>query len=160
MDDFSKLITQDLIDYLKRFVKHWGIKEDDADDIVQTALTKALKKFSQFTPDSNFKAWTRRITKNTVTDWFKKHKEYQAFDDEVSSLQSHQEAFEDKETYLKFKAQIDSLDDFNRGLIELTLPDSDVTYEEIAILYGEKINTIKSLILRARKKLYNLAKSS
>ena len=67
---------------------------------------------------------------------------------------------ETKEIYQKFKVQINSLDEFSKSLIELTLPGSEVSYEEIAILYGEKLNTIKSLILRARKKLYNTAKNT
>jgi len=46
---------------------------DDADDIVQTAMLKAIERKEQFRADTNLLAWVKTIVKHTFLDRQKSH---------------------------------------------------------------------------------------
>jgi len=54
-----------LFDQLYNFA-HWLAQNpSEAEDLVQETYVKALKSFSSFQPNTNFRAWMYRILRNT-----------------------------------------------------------------------------------------------
>ena len=54
-----------LLDRLFNFACWLTQNHDEAEDLVQESLSKALKGFSSFQPGTNFRAWIYRILRNT-----------------------------------------------------------------------------------------------
>ena len=46
----------------------------DTEDIFQETCIILWRKFDQFKPDSNFRAWAKQIARNLIMDYRKKHK--------------------------------------------------------------------------------------
>ena len=58
-------LAMPLLDSLYNFA-HWlAQNREEAEDLVQEALIKALRGFSSFQPGTNFRAWIFRILRNT-----------------------------------------------------------------------------------------------
>lgn len=56
----------------------------DADDIVQETATVMWRRFAEFTPGSNFRAWGVTIARNQILRFFNSHKRSRLqFDDEL-----------------------------------------------------------------------------
>src|SRR5712692_5231625 len=63
-DSFEEL-AMPLFDQLYNFA-HWLTQNrEEAEDLVQETYAKALKGFSSFQPETNFRAWIYRILRNT-----------------------------------------------------------------------------------------------
>jgi len=54
-----------LLDRLFNFACWLTQNRDEAEDLLQESLSKALKGFSSFQPGTNFRAWIYRIVRNT-----------------------------------------------------------------------------------------------
>jgi RNA polymerase sigma-70 factor (ECF subfamily) len=57
-----------LLPRLRRFARALAANAADADDLVQTALEKALLRLDQFKPDTRLDAWMFRIMRNAWID--------------------------------------------------------------------------------------------
>jgi RNA polymerase sigma-70 factor, ECF subfamily len=62
--EFEALVLP-LLDSLYNFACWLCRNEQEAEDIVQESLVKAMKGFGGFTPGTNFRAWMFRIVRNT-----------------------------------------------------------------------------------------------
>jgi RNA polymerase sigma-70 factor (ECF subfamily) len=65
---------------LHRFARARGLKEDDAEDVVQHCLTAIYDHIDQFTYDprkGRFKSWLRTMVNNRVRDLLRSRREYQ-----------------------------------------------------------------------------------
>ena len=139
----------------------WLTGDDaEAEDLVQESLTKALRAFDSFQPDTNFRAWIFRILKNT----FLTSRTALAYV-RTDYLEDVPEAQEVIDTSLGPEAEmirIDSLELVRSALGELpvalreVLLLSDVEefrYREIAEILGVPIGTVMSRLSRARQAL-------
>lgn len=159
-DNFHQKISEELVIDLVSFAKSKRIREDDAQDIVQTALLKAKKHYGQFREGTNFRAWIFKIAKNAIHDYYRKRRESQLFEGEIDSIAdlSDEIPVEDKIDLERFRKQLKRLDPYYQELIEASI--NKIPYRDISILYGVPEGTVKSMIHRAKKKLYELVSNS
>lgn len=157
--EFDRNINEQLYDQLIRFAQKKGLNQDDAEDIVQIALSKAKRFFKKnFRPDSYFFGWICKITHNTIRDYWRRRKDSQLFENEIGLIatdESIEKALEEKVQIAQFKQQINQLEPLQRNLLELVM--NDVSYGEIAVLYDMPKGTVKSTIHRAKQQLYLIA---
>lgn len=61
--------------FLFRVVKRWGIKDEDASDIVQdvfVTLVRTLPQFEYRPEKGRFRGWLKTIVRNAAIDWFRR----------------------------------------------------------------------------------------
>jgi RNA polymerase sigma-70 factor (ECF subfamily) len=58
-------LAMPLFDQLYNFARWLTQNQSEAEDLVQETYVKALRGFSSFQPDTNFRAWMYRILRNT-----------------------------------------------------------------------------------------------
>ncbi len=69
--EFSYQLTS-LHDNLSRFAYSLTLNREDAMDLLQETMLKALRSRSQFMENTNFRAWTFTIMKNTFINSYQK----------------------------------------------------------------------------------------
>jgi RNA polymerase sigma factor (sigma-70 family) len=85
-NQFNLMVTEhasSLNAYALKFTKD----TDDAQDLIQDTMLKAIRYFHKFDPDTNLKAWLFVIMKNTFINNFRKNRKIQPFisQEELSS---------------------------------------------------------------------------
>ncbi len=123
--------------------------EPDALDIVQESAYKAMKGCESVKDETVIATWIYRIVINTALDVLRKRqKEYRAAD--VSEVEKGVE--ENGYEYLDIMELLSALDDKDRVVLILRYFE-DLPLEEIGVITGEKVNTVKSRLYRALHKL-------
>ncbi|MEI7777034.1 MAG: sigma-70 family RNA polymerase sigma factor [bacterium] len=140
--------------------------KSEADDVTQEAFVKIWKNLKKFDGEKSFRTWAFSITRNAAIDYLRKRKAipFSYFDDEkdgqfAESIKD-EEAVADELFDLAYQEKevakaIDSLPNIYREIISLKLSE-DMTFEEMAEIMGESVNTIKS---RHRRGVLLLKKS-
>jgi len=137
---------------------------NDAEDLVQETLLKALRGFSSFEPDSNFRAWIFRILRNTYLTSRSGLAALRtvALEDELSEQGEYPEGAVDWQTpelnliRLTDQAALQSaMEKLPPPLLEVILlcDVEEMKYKEIAVILGVPIGTVMSRIARARASL-------
>jgi len=67
-DESMRQSLGELLPRLRRFARTVAWRREDADDLVQLALERALRAADQFEPGSRLDSWLFRIMKNAWTD--------------------------------------------------------------------------------------------
>ncbi len=138
---------------LRAFARSLAANQHQADDLVQTAILRALDAAQQFTPGTNFKAWSFTILRNVFyNQWRAPASRHVGLDDCVVVTPSTAPT---QEAYLEFC-------DFRRCFAQLG-PDqrealmlvgaSGLSYEEAAVVCNCAPGTMKSRVSRARATL-------
>jgi RNA polymerase sigma-70 factor (ECF subfamily) len=146
--------------YLKSFAYNYTKNRDDAEDLTQETILKALKYRQQYTPQTNFKAWVFTIMRNIfINQYRRKVKAGTIFDSskELYLLNNSSENHDTPTNYLlgkDLKKQIKSLEKEYR--LPFNMHFQGFKYQEIADKLNIPIGTVKSRIFIARKKLMNL----
>jgi RNA polymerase sigma-70 factor (ECF subfamily) len=176
MDEFSdsELISQYLngtekaLDALVRryfkqvffFAKTYVKNDAEAEDITQEAFVKAWKNLKKFQPEKKFKTWLFQIAKNTCIDFLRKHKNFiapEALDESqmaeslerlIDTAPLPEELFQTAEFSKKLDEVLAWLPEIYQTVVVLHLQ-QDLTFQEIAEVLNESINTIKSRYRRA-----------
>jgi RNA polymerase sigma-70 factor (ECF subfamily) len=143
----------------------------DAEDLVQETFLKALRGYSSFEPNTNFKAWVFRILRNahltSVTGLAARRTVWLA--DEMNAEVDHPEAAIDHQTpelnllALSDRAAIHTaMEQLPPPLLEaIILCDvEEMKYREIASVLDIPIGTVMSRIARARAALRHLLEVS
>ena len=115
---------------------------DDAMDIVQESVYKAIANAAEVRRVDTIKGWLCRITVNTALDFLRRRAR------EVPAEQLPEEGRED--TYVL--RSLDILDKRERLVIVLRFFE-DMKLQDIAGITGENLNTVKALLYRSLKKL-------
>jgi len=143
---------------------YWLVRnEAEAEDLVQEALTKALRAFDSFRPSTNFKAWIFRILRNT---FFTSRTGIAAsrtifIEDHPDALYTHDAGPTPEETLIRLDNQaaiVTALEHLQPQLREaLLLCDvEEMKYKDIALALDVPIGTVMSRISRARQALRQL----
>jgi RNA polymerase sigma-70 factor (ECF subfamily) len=146
----------ELLPRLRRFGRALARTREDADDLVQAAIEKALTRTEQWTPGTNLASWMFRIMQN-------------AWIDEVRARQRRSETFvpEDEAHDVAVSltdAQIDALavrkavaqlSDDHRAVVALVLVEG-LSYQEAAQVLEIPVGTLTSRLARARESLQDM----
>lgn len=148
---------------LKKLAYKLTMDQDDAKDLIQDTLFKAIKYKDKFVSSTNLKAWLCVIMKNTFINTYRKSvrknslvsKTYDLVKDEIqTSIFSN--STDSQMNYKELMSVIDSLKD------ELKTPFiryiDGYKYKEISDELMIPLGTVKSRIFIARKELMELLK--
>lgn len=137
--------------------------DEDAKDLVQDTLVKAIVNQDKFRDDTNLKAWTYTIMKNTFINNYRRNQKNNTLVDAtndqyfINSSVHNQDLFADsRNNTSQIVAEIKKLDLSQRKPFEMHI--AGFKYKEIADHMNISIGTVKSRIFSTRKKLMNTLK--
>lgn len=120
--------------------------EADAMDIVQEGAYKAILNSSQVKEKSYIGTWIYRIIINEALNYIKKFKKPYT---ELELVTAHvQDTYED----FDLKNALETLEEPDKTIVKLRFFE-DMQLAEIAAITSENVNTVKSRLYRAMKKL-------
>lgn len=147
-----------LQDSLTFFAKSLTANDEEAKDLVQETNIKALTNREKFQPDTNLKAWTYTIMKNTFINNYRRKVKANTIIDTTEDLyylnNTKSTKFESPESNLskeEIQRNIKALDENQRKPFEMHT--QGYKYKEIADKLNLSIGTVKSRIFFTRKKL-------
>ncbi|MBY0087432.1 sigma-70 family RNA polymerase sigma factor [Brevibacillus brevis] len=123
---------------------------DNALDIVQDSIHKALSSSHTLKSEGSMKAWFYRIVVNTSLDFLRKQKRIQLVDDQT--LELHGPISEDAYHDIDLEKALEQLPQAYRTVVVLRYFE-DLKIEEIAEVMNENINTIKTRLYQSLRKL-------
>lgn len=124
--------------------------QEDALDIVQDSIHKAILSYHTLQDEKVLKSWFYRIVINTSLDFLRKHKRVSVLD--ADTLEYMTEGKEDSYDNLDLERAIEQLPSEYRSIIILRYFE-DLKIEEVASVLGENTNTIKTRLYKALKLL-------
>lgn len=137
-----------LSDYKKyyRLAYSYVKDEDDAMDVVQESVYKAIKECSTLKKEKYFSTWMYRIVVNASLDFIRKSKR------ELPSLVEYEEYYRDPYMDFDVMDSLNKLDNSEKSIIILRFFE-DEKLETIAEILDLNISTVKSRLYRSLKKL-------
>ena len=139
-----------LVDHYERYYRlayRFAGNEQDALDIVQEGAYRAIFKCGQLKNPEYAGTWIYRIIINTAKEFLKKRSRETLLGEQMpdAGKEDAYEAFD-------VNRALDALDENDRAVIILRYFE-ELTLEETAEVLGENINTVKSRLYRALRKL-------
>lgn len=142
--------------YIMRLTNH----RDEAHDIAQDVFLKAYKNLHRFDTERKFSSWVYRIAHNESVNWLKKNTRVKMESIDVREENGRQvvSAVDVEEEYMQredskmIRSSINKLPAKYREVMELRYL-KQFSYEEISSELEKPINTVGTLISRAKKKL-------
>ena len=148
----------ELQESLSYFARSLTANDEEAKDLVQDTNFKAITNRDKFQPDTNMKAWTYTIMKNTFINNYRKKKKANTIVDTTEVLYylntTKATRYESPDSSLaaeEIHRNIKSLDENQRMPFEMH--NQGYKYKEIADHLDLSIGTVKSRIFFTRKKL-------
>lgn len=120
--------------------------EQDAMDIVQESVYKAIKNSYKIKQEEFVKTWLWRIVMNTAVDFLRKRQKEVSMEELIEA--SSEDRYEDFDTLEALKV----LDEKEKAVIVLRFFE-DRKISEIAKVLEENVNTVKTILYRSLKKL-------
>ncbi|MFA6383136.1 MAG: RNA polymerase sigma factor [Parcubacteria group bacterium] len=148
-----------LFAYLYRLVGN----REEAEDLLQDVFIKAYKNLHSYDSSRKFSSWIYRIAHNEAVNYIKRKslKRFISWED-ISSTKDKLESSSTEDgaddAWIR-KEAIDDVDQAINGLpikykqVLLLRYFSDKSYEEVGEILGKPVNTVGTLINRAKKKL-------
>jgi RNA polymerase sigma-70 factor (ECF subfamily) len=145
-----------LLPRLRRFGRTLTGHREDADDLVQWAVEKALTRLHQWQPGTRVDSWMFRIMQTSWIDELRsrKRRDEQALDDETLEAVSPAEPARQAEQ-LALRRALSQLNEDQRSVVGLVLVEG-LSYAEAAEVLGWPIGTVTSRLSRAREQLQTL----
>lgn len=155
--EFTSQITG-LQETLKQFTYRFTRNHDEAQDLVQDTMLKALIYKDKFRENTNLKGWLFTIMRNTFINNYRKSKLAKTSTDNTKELYylnvADQHTFNRPEKSMEFKEMWSNV---NKVREELQVPFKMYTtgykYHEIAAHLNIPIGTVKNRIFHARKEI-------
>jgi RNA polymerase sigma-70 factor (ECF subfamily) len=149
------------LDHLYRLALHLARNEEEAQDLTQETIARALACYDQFRPGTNMKAWLTKILQNLFFDRYQQKKRWVSTDDpmvEATDLLTEPAVqnigLESHVLSVELSAKIT---DVLRKLppefrVPIVLVDmGDFSYAEVAEMLSCPVGTIRSRLSRGRK---------
>ena len=160
--DFHKELTS-LQENLQYFAQSLTQDEDDAKDLVQETFLKALTYRDKFEENTNLKAWTYTIMKNTFINNYRRNAKVNMVMDNTADLYylNSSKSSEDSNpdsvlSHKDINKVVEKLEDEHR--LPFKMHHTGYKYKEIAEKLDLSIGTVKSRIFFSRKKLMDSLK--
>ena len=148
-DEFKKKLIGSLAG-LRQYCNNFTTNSDDADDLLQDTILKALSKCDHYKRDGNFNGWLHTIMHNTFVNDRKAAKHYA----DVAIGENDCISIDSRHSYREILSLIGSLPSIYRTPFEMCI--AGYKYYEIAEMLQLPIGTVKSRINSARTMLKRL----
>lgn len=136
-------------DSFYRMAYSYTKNEDDALDVVQEAICKGLSKINELKDINYIKPWFYKILTNNAIDYIRKNKKYIVLDNEdISNSSTYNDTYKD----IDLHRALDLLHDDYKTIVILRYFE-DMKIQEIADILDENVNTVKTRLYSALKKL-------
>lgn len=146
---------------LRRYARVLARTADQADDLVQDCVERALSRASLYQPDTNLRAWLFTIMRNIAITQTRKDKLRRAYASERMAM--------DRRADVAGQIDVVALKDGLRLMQQLSAGEKqavtllgvyDMSYEEAAKLSGLPVGTMKSRLSRGRQRLRTMMDQS
>ena len=146
MDEEIKALLLNNYESYYRLAYSYVRNQEDAMDIVQESAYRAIKNSSSVKQAEYAATWVYRVVINTALDFIRKNRR------ETVGIEDVDSAHEDR--YMDFDVwdSLEKLDEKDRTIIILRYFE-DRKLEDIARIINENVNTVKTRLYRALKKL-------
>lgn len=154
-------IVVPLIGDALRTARRLAREPDEARDLTQEALLRALRGFNHFTPGTNARAWLCTIVYSVfLTRYRQRRREPEMIGHDIERVSEEVRADRERSTVTppagisdpRLRRALDHLPDPFREAIRLVDLD-ELTYEEAARVLRCPVNTVKSRLFRGRRRL-------
>ncbi len=142
---------------LKVFIKRRVNQEQDVEDILQMVFIKIYHNLDSLNQSSKLHAWIYTITKNTIVDYYRTHKQDLSISDIIEDItieEVEEETF-NHEIAQCLHVMIKRLPEIYKQAIILTEYEN-LTQKELAWKMGLSISGAKSRVQRARRLLKDM----
>lgn len=146
----------ELLPRLRRFARVITRNVQDADDLVQVAVEKALARAAQWRPDSRLDSWMFGIMKNAWIDEIRARRRRDRVHAPAEAGETVGDASaEARDIALSVQAAMERLPDEQRLAVALVLVEGQ-SYKDAAEQLGIPIGTLMSRLARGRQALQKL----
>jgi RNA polymerase sigma factor (sigma-70 family) len=143
----------ELLPRLRRFARTVTWNREDADDLVQLALERALTSSAQWEPGTRLDSWMFRIVKNAWIDEVRSRiRRDRVFAPEEAGEHVGDESAEAHQQRIAVQKAISMLTEDHRMVIGLVLVDG-LAYKDAAEALDIPVGTLTSRLARAREAL-------
>lgn len=155
-DEFAfKELTQNIENDLYRIARTRLADIDDIKDAIQNTMLITYKNTKKIKNFEHFKTWMIRVLINECNKIYNKNKKNNAIFERLvneSGFKNYEEPIEDIDDKMSFDSLIEKLNYEERIVLTLYY-NSSLSYSQISKVLKSNVNTIKSRITRAVKKL-------
>ena len=155
-DDDTQPLRQDiaaLLPRLRRFGRALTRHREDADDLVQLAVERALNRSAQWQSGTRLDSWLFRIMQNAWIDELRARGRHgETFAPEEQGLQVGVSTTDTQLDAIAVRRAVAELGDDQRAVVALVLVEG-LPYKEAAEVLGIPIGTLTSRLARAREAL-------
>jgi len=145
-----------LLPRLRRFARSITFHREDADDVVQIAVERALTRSAQWEPGSRLDSWMFRIVKNAWIDEVRaRARRDQLFAPEEEGEHVGDDRTEAQQQRMAIEQALRRLSEEHRMVVGLVLVDG-MPYKEAAEVLDIPMGTLTSRLARAREALQAL----
>lgn len=145
-----------LLPRLRRFGRTLARNREDADDLVQIALERALTRTDQWQPGTRLDSWMFRIMQNAWIDETRaRERRNQTFVGEEEGEHVGVSTTDAQIDAIAVRKAVAQLNDDQRAVVGLVLVEG-LPYKEAAEVLGVPIGTLTSRLARAREALQAL----
>ncbi len=161
MQDYSEKeiiikIKNGEIDYYSLIVRRYGVlicryietkiqNKEDTEDLVQNVFIKFYQAIDRFDENKPIKPYLFQIVNNELKMFYRSKKPTVSLDEKIRAETEKEILIEDLESYLSI------LNDKEKEI--MVLLSQGYSYQEIATRFKKPLNTVKSIIRRARMKI-------
>jgi RNA polymerase sigma-70 factor (ECF subfamily) len=144
----------DHIPALRRYARVLVRTTDQADDLVQDCVERALSRSALYQPDTNLRAWLFTIMRNIAITQTRKEKLRRSYASERMAMDRRAEAPSQTDVVV-LKDSLRKMQELSSGEQQAVtlLGLYDLSYEEAANLSGLPVGTMKSRLSRGRQRL-------
>lgn len=140
---------------LRRYACSLLYKQEEADDLVQDCLERAIKKQSLWQQGTSLRAWLFTMQHNLYVNQLKKLSRQPQMSSEIEQLKHSVEPYKSEILIRDIDFCIRQLPDNQRQVL-LLITVEGFTYKEVAEIMKIPLGTVMSRLSRARKSLQTL----
>ena len=145
-----------LLPRLRRFARTIVYNREDADDLVQIAVERALARGAQWQPDTRLDSWIFRIMKNAWIDEVRSRiRRDNLFAPEEAGEHVGDQAAEAQQQRMAIEKAVGMLSEEHRMVVALVLVDG-MPYKEASEVLEIPMGTLTSRLVRARTALQEI----